>query len=49
VTLIRVTCGRIIAWASTYADNVGTLLPTVIQLQQDSINLFTELVEGRHK
>ena len=49
VTLIRVTCGRVTAWASTYADNVGTLLPTVIQLQQDSINLFTELVERRNK
>jgi hypothetical protein len=47
VTLIRVTCGRVITW--TYADNVGTLLPTVIQLEQDSIDLFIELVEGRHK
>jgi hypothetical protein len=25
------------------------LLPTIIRLEQDSINLFTELVEGRHK
>jgi hypothetical protein len=38
---------RSAAWGAAIATNVGTLLPTVIQLEQDSIALFTELVEGR--
>jgi hypothetical protein len=37
-----------IAWAAARAAAGDALQPTILQLQQDTIDLFTELVEGRH-